>query len=59
MHLNSKKWQKPWGYAMYVAKCAFALKKVAKTTGYVIYLAKYEFALKKVAKTVGVFCICS
>ena len=42
---------------MYLAKYAFALKKVAKTMGggYTTYLEKYAFALKKVAKTMGVF----
>ena len=34
MHLHSKKWLKPWGYTTYLAKYAFALKKVAKTMGY-------------------------
>ena len=40
---------------MYLAKYAFALKKVAKTMGYTMYFAKCAFALKKVAKTMGVF----
>ena len=55
MHLHSKKWLKPWGYTTYLAKYAFALKKVAKPMGDTTYLVKYAFALKKVAKTMGVF----